>query len=221
MKKVLVVAPHADDECIGCAGTILKHIESGDQVSWFLFTKAHKGLGLSDEQITQKEEQLTAVNKDIGFHKLYRGDFPAAALETLAHQDMIKKVSEVFNELRPEIVYLPFREDAHSDHKIVFDICQSGLKSFRNPYVKTVRVYETLSETDFSSPLSAVFRPNTFVDISKQFKRKLELLSHYKAEFSEHPFPRSLKAVESQAILRGSFAGVEYAEAFMTIKEII
>ena len=81
---------------------------------------------------------------------------------------------------------------------------------------------EVLSETDFApSTKESGFIPNSFVDISDFFKKKMNILKVYKSEIKPHPFPRSIKSVKALALLRGSSAGCKYAESFMLIKEII
>jgi hypothetical protein len=82
-------------------------------------------------------------------------------------------------------------------------------------------MYECLSETEFAPALAErSFIPNYFVDISLYLKHKLEIMKVYESELSEHPFPRSLRNMEAQAVQRGATAGVEYAEAFQLIKYI-
>ena len=55
---------------------------------------------------------------------------------------------------------------------------------------------------------------------SKYLESKIDIMSNYESEIGEHPFPRSSKAIEALATLRGSECGVEFAEAFMIMKEV-
>ena len=88
-------------------------------------------------------------------------------------------------------------------------------KWFRYPSVKRVLAYETPSETDFGiDPRDTGFKPNVFVDITVQLKRKVELMKIYASEVGEFPFPRSEEALRALAELRGSQAGYEAAESF-------
>ena len=113
------------------------------------------------------------------------------------------------------------RSDAHSDHRVVFDAVMSCTKSFRYPYVKKVLMYECLSETEFAPILpERVFQPNYFVDISDFIGNKIEIMKIFESELGEHPFPRSIKNIESLAIYRGATVGVNFAEAFQLIKYI-
>ena len=80
---------------------------------------------------------------------------------------------------------------------------------------------ETLSETEFApSTKEDGFIPNVFVDITKYFEKKIEIMKKFKSEVAEHPFPRSERNLRSLATLRGAAAGCEYAESFVLLKEI-
>lgn len=80
---------------------------------------------------------------------------------------------------------------------------------------------ETLSETEFApSTKEDSFIPNSFVDISEYFEKKIEIMKIFKSEVAEHPFPRSEKNTRALASLRGATCGCKYAESFMLLKEL-
>jgi N-acetylglucosamine malate deacetylase 1 len=218
MKKVIIVTPHPDDETLGCGGTILRHKKEGDQVCWLIVTKMGDEFELSRR--TKRNEEIERVKEMYGFDEFFQLNFDAGTLDRIPLGNIINKISECFNRFQPNIVYLPYRSDIHSDHKVVFDATVACTKWFRYPFVNKVLVYETLSETDFTiNPDSNHFRPNVFVDISPYLEKKIEIMKVYESELSEHPFPRSVKAIKSLAYLRGAAAGYEAAEAFMLLKE--
>jgi len=132
---------------------------------------------------------------------------------------MIPKISDIFHELKPEIIYTMNRSDAHSDHRIIFDAVLACTKSFRYPFIREVLMYECISETEFAPALpEKAFIPNCFVDVSRYMDRKIEIMKKYDSEIGEHPFPRSERNLRALATYRGAVAGVEYAEAFQIIK---
>ena len=134
----------------------------------------------------------------------------------------VRKISKILKEIQPNFLYLPFENDIHSDHSIVFDAAASCTKSFRYPYVKKVMIYETISETEFSiRPDKEQFKPNLWIDISDYIDKKIEIMSLYESEIGKEPFPRSEQNIRSLAKFRGSTAGVLSAEAFILLKEII
>ncbi|MGR5064412.1 PIG-L deacetylase family protein [Photobacterium sp. DNB22_13_2] len=221
-KSVLVVAPHADDETLGCGGTILRLIQEGYQVSWLLVTGMSEASGYSAEQIEQRQKEIELAAKAYQFSNIYMLDLPPAQLDTLPKGQVIGAVSHVIQALKPEQVYCVYRNDAHSDHEVVYDAVMASTKAFRAPFVKRVLAYETLSETDFGSkPEDPGFRPNVFVDISPFLTQKLDILSCFESEVSEFPFPRSTEALRALAMVRGVQCNVHAAEAFMLIKEFV
>ena len=109
--------------------------------------------------------------------------------------ELIGKISKVINNLKPNIIYLPFKGDVHSDHRKIFEASYSCTKSFRYPFIKKIYMMETLSETEFSPIEGENFIPNTFVDISEYLEKKLDIMQIYTSELAKHPFPRSLENI--------------------------
>jgi LmbE family N-acetylglucosaminyl deacetylase len=221
-KKIIVIAPHPDDETLGCGGTLLRHIGEGDEVNWLIATEMQSVIGFSDEQINRRMDQIQEVANYYSFKNVFTLPFPTTRLDTIPFGDIVKAISDIFTTVQPEIVYLPYRGDVHTDHRIVFDTAISCTKWFRYPHVKRVLAYETLSETDFgANPDDNGFRPNVYTNIENFVERKLDAMRLYTGEMGDFPFPRSEIAIMSLAKLRGVAAGSEAAEAFMLIKEIL
>ncbi len=221
-KKIIIVAPHPDDETLGCGGTLLRHKAEGDEIHWLIMTTITEQAGFNKERIESRKKEIDAVAKKYQFCSVYQTQFVATTLDMVANSDLIKEVSGFFNKVKPDTVYLPFRNDVHSDHAAVFDAAASCTKSFRYPFIRRVLVYETLSETEFSiQPDGSGFKPNLWVDISLYLEEKIKIMQMYKGEIGEHPFPRSERNIRALATLRGATAGVNEAEAFISIKEII
>lgn len=222
MKKVLVIAPHPDDETLGCGGTLLRHKKLGDEINWLIVTSATEKTDLPDYDVQYKSIEINKVAEIYGFKFFQNLCLPTTRLDVLPLADIITDISNVFKELFPEIIYLPYRGDIHSDHRVVFDAVASCTKWFRYESIKRVLAYETLSETDFGiNPDANGFRPNVFVDITNYLETKLEIMKVYASELGEFPFPRSGQAVRALAALRGAASGCHAAEAFMLLKEIL
>jgi len=218
--NILVIAPHPDDEVLGCGGTLLRHRRSGDRIHLVFITAMRQELGFTAERIRARADEIERVRSrlDAAVHCL---DYPAATLTDADAVTMIPTLSALFRSVAPETVYLPNRSDAHSDHGVCFDAAYACTKVFRCPSIRNILMYETVSETDFSPALAEnVFLPNYFVDISEVVEEKLELMRTYASELAEHPFPRSIVALRAIGRLRGCAAGVEYAEAFQLLKHI-
>lgn len=220
MKKVFVVAVHPDDETIMCGGTLLKHRANGDEIYWLLITNISIEYGWAEEKVVQRQQEIEVVSKEYDFKGVYKLDFPTTQLDIIPIGRLIDRISSAFNEVKPEIVYLPYCWDVHTDHQIAFQAAYSCTKSFRYPYVEKILMGEALSETDYAPSVSGkVFSPNIFVDISLQMQRKLEIFSVYKSEVMPDNLPRSINAIKSVAAYRGSRIGVPYAESFQLLFE--
>ena len=221
MKTVIVISAHPDDEILGAGGTLLKHKKNGDKIYWLITTNIFEEQGFSKERVFSRQREIEKVSEALGAEKVFMLDYPTMSLSTSTLIEMVPKISKVFTEIEPEIVYCLNRSDAHSDHRITFDAIMACTKSFRYPFIKQVLMYECISETEFAPQLpEKVFIPNYFVDISPFLEEKLELMKIYESEVGAHPFPRSLRNIEALATYRGASVGVEYAEAFQLIKYI-
>ena len=219
--KVLVVSAHPDDEVFGCGGTLLKHAEAKDEISWLISTKICENQGFTKERIYARQEEITIVQQKLGISKVFKLDYPTMTLSDEILIDMIPRIGIIFDKYEPEVIYVLNRSDVHSDHLITFKAVVACTKSFRYHSVKKVLMYECISETEFSAPLlENIFIPNYFVDISEFIDTKIELIKVYDSELGEHPFPRSIENIKALAHYRGASVGVKYAEAFQLLKYI-
>jgi LmbE family N-acetylglucosaminyl deacetylase len=218
--RSLVVAPHPDDELLGCGGTLLSKSSEGGTIGWLLITAITQEAGWSIDKISKRDSEIELVRQGLGIatENLYKLGLPSAQLDQIPSSKIISSISHVFNQFKPHEVFLPHPGDIHSDHRITFEAASACTKWFRYPSIKRVLTYETLSETNFGLDQAALFRPNLFVDITDHLSTKLELLQIYESELGHHPFPRSMSAVKSQSLLRGSERGVLAAEAFQILR---
>jgi len=221
MRNIVVISAHPDDEILGVGGTLLKHKKNGDKIYWLITTNIFENQGYSKERISSRQKEIKKISEALSVEKVFMLDYPTMSLSTSSLIEMVPKISKIFTEIEPEIVYCLNRSDAHSDHRITFDAVMACTKSFRYPFIKQVLMYECISETEFAPQLpEKVFIPNYFVDISSFLEEKMNLMKIYESELGNHPFPRSLKNIEALATFRGASVGVEYAEAFQLIKYI-
>lgn len=215
--KVLVIAVHPDDETLGCGGTLLKHKANGDAIHWLICTTLER----SHSYYETREQEIEKVYGMYGFESMQNLRLKTMHVDEYSMSELVKKISKAICAVEPNIVYLPFKSDVHSDHRKIFEASYSCTKVFRYPFIKKIYMVETLSETEFApSTQDGSFVPNVFVDISEHMHTKLEILKVYKSEIAEHPFPRSQRNVEALATLRGATSACDYAESFMLLKEI-
>lgn len=218
-ERTLIVAPHPDDETLGCGGTMLRRKAEGGAVGWLIATGMTESAGWSAERIRERDEEISRVASMAGVDRVFDLRLPPARLDVLPLGDVVSAFSSVFQAFAPDEVLVPHRGDAHSDHRVVFDAACACTKWFRHSPVRRVLAYETVSETEFGLSRETAFKPNVFVDIGKFLDRKLEIMSIYKSELAEFPFPRSIRAVRALAEWRGANAGCPAAEAFELLME--
>lgn len=216
--KILIIAPHPDDEVLGCGGTVAKHAKNGDEVYLCIVTKAYTP-EWSEEFIKNRPKEIEKANKILGIKKTYFLDFPTVKLDTIPQKELNDAISKIVNEVNLDIFYIPHKGDLNKDHRLVFEASLVATR-LANPKVKRILSYETLSETEWGQPIEP-FIPNVYVDISETFEKKIEAVKAYESELKQYPHPRSLEIVEALAKKRGSEVGVKFAEAFMLIKEIV
>ena len=122
MKKVLVVAPHADDETLGVGGTIARHVAEGDHVTVAVMT----GHGEEPHPLWPPEawdivrgEALEAW-RILGVQDWLFREIPAACVADRPTYEVNGICDEVLKTVGPDVLYVPFQYDLHLDHRVIF-----------------------------------------------------------------------------------------------------
>lgn len=218
---VLHVAPHPDDETLGCGGSLLRHIAAGDSTHWLVVSQPPPHSATAPDASAGSDALIDTVGRAYGFAGVHCLHLPDARLDTVPLADIIAGIGAIVRLIEPTVVYVPHPGDAHTDHRVVFDATVPCVKWFRYPTVGRVLAYETPSETGFGSdPDRHAFRPNVYRDITAELDRKLDILRLYgPSEIGAHPFPRSVEGLRALATVRGAECGYAAAEAFMLLRE--
>jgi len=227
-KKVLVVAAHPDDEVLGCGGTIARHSNSGDHVQVLIVAE-----GSTSRQQTRNRAQIVdelsalaeaaqLAGSILGAAGVELLDLPDNRLDSLDRLDLIKRIEECVERHQPEYVYVHHAGDVNVDHRRLHEAVVTACRPTPHHVVKRLLSFEVASSTEWQPPGSApAFHPNWFVDISNEWERKREALAAYSNEMREWPHARSLEAVEHLARWRGAQVGVEAAEAFCLLRQLV
>ena len=221
--RVLAISAHPDDETLGCGGTLLKHRARGDSLYWLIATQAHEPKW-SREVIECKAAEVERISKAYDVEECFKLGFPTVRVDTVPQSDLIERIREVISRVKPEIVYLIHPGDVHTDHFVIFTATMSVLKAFHMARFGVSRVlcFETLSSTEAGpSELNRTFMANVFSDITPFIERKIEMMGLYQSEAQADPLPRGPSAIRALARYRGATISVEYAEAFMLIREVM
>lgn len=219
--NVLAISAHPDDETLGCGGTLLRHHGEGHSLHWAIVTQAHSPQW-SSELIERKAAEVEAVARCYSMQSVHRLRLPTTELDAIPFARVIDGLRTAIEQVHPDIVYLPHRGDVNTDHEVVFRAALSVLKAFymRRFGVSRILSFETLSSTEAAAPAqSSAFVPNVYIDITPYCERKVEIMSVFESEAQADPMPRGPSAIRALARYHGATVNVEYAEAFMLVRE--
>ena len=208
--NILVLAAHPDDETLGMGGTI-KKLSKNNKIILCVVSEGATAQYKDKKMIKVRRDSCKKAAKILGISQTIFLDYPDMRLN-LSHLDINKKLEEIIEKYRPEIVYTAPKNDLNLDHQMVFN---STLVACRpKSGVKQILCYEIQGNT------KVPFVPNVFENIEKEFPYKIKGFKMYKSEIEEFPNPRSIAAIENLAIQRGIESGTRKAEAFELIRVV-
>ena len=219
-KRILVVAPHPDDEVLGCGGILKKYSDAGNKTFVLVVTRGTPKL-YSDEKVKNVRQEARHSHTILGVTETIFLDFHAPYLDLVSHSDIAREISKNIIFYKIDTLFLPHGGDIHHDHKIVFNAGLVAARPIENQLIRRIFTYETLSETEWAAPRSDdAFIPTHYVNISDSFTSKIEAMRCFTSQLRDFPNSRSIKSIEALANMRGSTVGFTHAEAFMTIRVI-
>ena len=215
-KNILIIAPHPDDETISMGGSIDKFIKEKFNVH-ILIISGHLPPLYSENDFKLTVNEAKKAFKILGVTSYKFLKIPATYVKDFETSKLNLLIFSEIQKLKPDTVFIPF-PDRHIDHRIIFDSSVVSVRPNGKFFPKKVLSYETLSETHWNVPgIEPSFNPDYFIDISKNIKKKLSALSSYKSQIKNNS-TRSLDAVKSLAVFRGSQNGCKFAEAFKVVR---
>lgn len=217
--RILVVAPHPDDEVLGMGGTIALLVDSGHHVTVATMTTAVP-LYSEEEQRRLRSEQARAHNI-LGVKDSLYADLPTAGVSGIPCHEVNAKCLAAVESAAPDWLFLPFALDLHRDHRDLFQAFMIAARPVGpGRALKRIACYETVSETHWAAPyLETSFQPQWFVDISSTLERKLSAVREFESQMRPFPDERSPEALEALARSRGTSLSIEAAEAFVIVRE--
>jgi len=219
-RRALVVAPHPDDEVLGCGGTMKRLATGGTEVHVAVMTRAGTDRFGAEMAETGRRE-ASAAHRLLGVEDTHWLDFPAAEMDTVPHAVVNAALDGLFAQIRPDTLFIPFLGDIHNDHQLTFLSAMVAARPRGGRGPALVLSYETLSETNWYAPgVSAAFTPNVFVDISDTLAAKVAAFECYRSQVKDPPDQRSVAAIQALATLRGATAHRIAAESFVLLRAI-
>lgn len=216
MTSVLVICPHAMDEALGCGGTMALHAEAGDRVATLVLFGDGSGMDGT------RRVAAPAAAAVLGAAPPRFVGLPENRSDTLPLIEVIGAVERAVAELEPTIVYLPHGGNLNIDHQTAFRAAMTAIRPVPRHPVRAIYSYEVLSSTEWAPPTSGQpFLPIRFVDITRTLADKLRALDCYAAEIRPAPHSRSVEGARALAQHRGYCVGVEAAEAFGIVRQLV
>ncbi len=223
--NVLVIAAHPDDEVLGTGGAIARHTQNNDTVTIVILgsglssrLEAHEALEQQDLAQLHKEAKLAA--SALGVTDLRLFDFPDNRFDRVDLLDIVKIIEAVADEVQPAIVYTHHPGDLNIDHQRTAMATLTACRPLPGSSVQRILAMEVASATGWGDP-ALPFIPNVFLDISSVMKNKLEAMAAYQGELRQFPHARSLPSLEARAKAWGSQVGIEAAEPFVLLREVL
>ena len=216
--KILIIAPHPDDEILGLGGTIKKLSDNGHEVT-VLIVAGHLPPIYSEEVFIEHKNQALAAHKIGGVKESIFLEIPATLVKDQTVADLNGKIFKVLKTTKPNVVFMPF-PDRHIDHQVIFESSMVAIRPvYEGKIIDIAASYEVLSETHWNAPaIEPAFNPNITIDITSQIDTKLEALACFEGEIMPFPGPRSIEAVEALAKFRGTQAGFAFGESLQLLR---
>ena len=222
-QRLLVIAPHSDDEVLGCGGLISKIKKEGGKVFVLIFNLGFEKDDTKESQEKRKNEVREAMNvlKVDDYHLVHdqpdnNRDLDAEPLHSLI--EVIENTSNVsLEKIAPTIVAIPTIFSHHQDHVHVHHACIAALRPISTPVSNIVLSYEAPEHSRWSA--SGVFEPNLFVEIDDVIENKIVAFNKYQSQI--RPGGRDADNIRNQAKYRGQEVGKNLCEAFFVHRFIL
>ena len=213
-KNVLVLAAHPDDETLGCGATIARLSDEGYSVQLLTFTD---GVGSRGEN-SNRNDVLKSVQNVLGLSSYSYGNFPDNKMDSVPLLDVCKFIENNVT-TTPDIIFTHHRGCLNVDHQIVY---KATLTAFRPQLGNNIKIlsYYVPSSTDYN--IMNFFLGNVHYNVVNYKDIKLKCLKEcYDKEMRKYPHTRSYENVENLMKVWGSEVGLEYAEKFELVRQVL
>lgn len=175
-KKILVFAPHPDDEVIGCGGSLLKKIAAGCEVTVVYMTS---GEGTAPASQRETEAARSCHFMGVSTHIFLRE--PDGFLQRTPQ--VTEAVTAILKKENPHIVYVPHQHEKNADHAATHSIVHHCLFQANPEMVLAYEVWTPMQNYGL------------IVDITDVIEKKVEALMIYSSQINQFPYSDLTKAL--------------------------
>jgi len=218
MKRILIIAAHADDEVLGAGGIIHRWVREGKDVACLFLADGETSRAGGEERIGQRTCGAEAAAAVLGHQILATLNFPDNRLDQVPLLDIVQAIEPHIAAYAPDTVLTHSAADLNADHRRALEATLTACRPLPGHSVRRIASFEVVSATGWN-PASAAFNPNCYIALSEQdWNKKQEALQCYDAEMRAYPHYRSYQAIDALAQMRGASVGVERAEALTILR---
>ena len=177
MKTVLLIAAHADDEALGCSGTVARHVEEGDVVHLVLMADGvHSRKEASKEDLTQRIAASKRAQSILGVSSARSLDLPDNKMDSVPLLEIVQRLEPIIDEIRPSVIYTHHHGDLNIDHRLTHAAVMTACRPLPYLSVREIYGFEVLSSTEWAIQKTSPFLPDYLVDITQHLRIKLDAL---------------------------------------------
>jgi N-acetylglucosamine malate deacetylase 1 len=181
-QRILVIAPHPDDEVLGCGGTIAQHAARGADVHVLVVFDGAAGdpdeRFISFDYVGRRQREARAGGRALGVSDYTFWGFPEGHLATEEEIDAgAERLSEFIAEFQPEVVLAPWAGDEQLDHQAVSAAVSRVLDKVTSD--DAAPEFETWGFEVWSR-----LQPDHQIDVSDVWKSKVEAIEQHKTQLA-------------------------------------
>lgn len=225
--KILVVAAHPDDDILGCGGTLAKAMSLKAKIKILFLgegvtSRFKMGSENNPDTIKAKnkrKEECKDSLKVLGIDQFVFEDRFCTRFDELPLLNLVKSIEREIKLFKPSIILTHNKSEVNIDHRLTYNAVEVACRPVKKSFIKQIYSFEIVCSGNWKFEKN--FSPNTYVDISKFFNKKIKAWNKYKTENKNFPHPRSLHGIEVLAKYRGMQSNLFLAEAFKLEREIV
>lgn len=213
--RLIILAPHHDDESLGCGGFIASQTRDGAHAELIVMTAGWSGITTRGEtkqaknRIRENETRQAARILGISSVRFLRKEDRATAND--AH--LVHELAGLIQRAQPTTILAPHRDEGDSEHRLLYHATAEAIWLAREGAIwPDIPPARSIVRALFYEVWTPIVKPTKVVDISSTVAQKQQALACYTSQLARRDYTRAVLGLNAY---RGALAGVDYAEGFM------